>query len=167
MPPERILIVAHSDNRVIGRDNAMPWHLPRDLRHFKQHTSGHPVIMGRKTYQSLGKALPNRANIVISRQALDLADARLAASLEEALALAAPLDAQCFIIGGAQIYAQALAADLVDTLLITEVHTHVDGDSFFPELDAARWQETDAEHVAADDANAHAMTFRRYVRKMR
>ena len=85
--PERIIIVAHSDNRVIGRDNAMPWHLPRDLRYFKSQTQGHPVIMGRKTYQSLGRALPQRENIVISRQALDLPDAHLAASLQEALAL--------------------------------------------------------------------------------
>ena len=163
--PERIIIVAHSDNRVIGRDNAMPWHLPRDLRYFKSQTQGHPVIMGRKTYQSLGRALPQRENIVISRQALDLPDAHLAASLQEALALAATFGGKIFIIGGAQIYAQALAEDMADTLLITKVHTTLDGDSHFPPLDAAHWQETGAEYVPADADNPYAMTFMRYERK--
>lgn len=163
---ERIIIVAQADNGVIGRNNAMPWHLPRDLRYFKQQTQGHPVIMGRKTYQSLGKALPNRANIVVSRQALDLADAQLAPSLPDAIARASKLGDKLFIIGGAQVYAQALSQGLVDTLLVTHVHASPEGDTFFPAIDTALWQLASAEEVPADADNRYAMTFSRYERKI-
>lgn len=162
---ERIIIVAQAENGVIGRNNAMPWHLPRDLRYFKQQTQGHPVIMGRKTYESLGKALPHRANIVVSRQALDLPDAQLAPSLPDAIVRASQLGDKLFIIGGAQIYAEALRQGLVDTLLITHVHTAPPGDTFFPMINANEWQCVSAEEAAADADNAYAMTFSRYKRK--
>lgn len=161
---EKIIIVAHTQNRIIGRDNAMPWHLPRDLRYFKQQTQGHPVIMGRKTYESLGKALPHRANFVVSRQALDLPDAQLAASLPDAIDLAGKLGDKIFIIGGAQIYAEALKQELVDTVLATLIHTTLEGDSFFPALDAAHWRQTGVETVPADGNNAYDMTFLRFER---
>ncbi|SMC33642.1 dihydrofolate reductase [Polynucleobacter kasalickyi] len=127
------IIVARSKSGVIGINNQLPWHLPADLKHFKAITSGHPILMGRKTWDSLGRPLPNRRNIVISRQTgLDLAGAECFSSLEAAIA--ACQDApEVFIIGGAQIYEQALS--LVDQLIITEVDIEVDGDAFFPSLD--------------------------------
>lgn len=137
------LIYARAANGVIGKDNAMPWHLPEDLAHFKRHTQGWPVIMGRKTWESLPprfRPLPGRRNIVISRQA-DFAapGAELAASLEAALQLAAQAET-AFIIGGEQIYRQAM--DVADRLEITEVDLEPEGDAWFPVIDAGCWQET-------------------------
>ena len=162
---ERIIIVAQTLNRVIGRAGGMPWHLPRDLKHFKEHTRGYPVIMGRKTYESLGKALPGRENIVITRQALTLPDAQLVPSLPQALALAESFQARVFIIGGSEIYQQALAADLVDTLLITWIETELAGDAFFPVIDAARWRLAQDERVDADAHTAYALRFCRYEKR--
>lgn len=162
---ERIIIVAQTLNRVIGRAGGMPWHLPRDLRHFKEHTRGHPVIMGRKTYDSLGKALPGRENIVITRQALTLPDAHTVPSLPQALALAESLHARVFIIGGSEVYREALEAGVVDTLLVTWIETALDGDAFFPAIDAAQWRLTEETRVEADKDHAYALRFCRYDRK--
>lgn len=162
---ERIIIVAQTLNRVIGRAGGMPWHLPRDLRHFKEHTRGHPVIMGRKTYDSLGKALPGRENIVITRQALTLPDAHTAPSLPQALALAESLHARVFIIGGSEVYREALDAGVVDTLLVTWIETALDGDAFFPAIDAAQWRLTEGTRVDADKDHAYALRFCRYDRQ--
>lgn len=128
------IIVARSKNGVIGINNQLPWHLPADLKHFKAVTSGHPILMGRKTWDSLGRPLPNRRNMVITRQSeLQIAGAECFLSLEDALA--ACKDApKVFIIGGAQIYQQALS--IADQLIITEVDTEVEGDAFFPSLDS-------------------------------
>ena len=128
------IIVARSKNNVIGINNQLPWHLPADLKHFKALTSGNPILMGRKTWDSLGRPLPNRRNIVITRQKeLELVGAECFLSLEAALA--ACKDTQnVFIIGGAQIYQQALS--IADQLIITEVDTIVEGDAFFPSLDS-------------------------------
>ncbi|MEC5161052.1 dihydrofolate reductase [Janthinobacterium sp. CG_23.3] len=133
------IIVATDTQGGIGINNGMPWRLPEDMAHFKALTTGHPVIMGRKTFDSIGKALPNRRNIVITRNAQWRQDGvEAVASLPEALALVG--QAPAFVIGGAQIYAQAL--EFADTLVITEIGQRFDCDAFFPQPDAALWQET-------------------------
>ena len=161
--PEILLIVAQSDNGAIGHQGAMPWHLPRDLKHFKAQTLGHPVIMGRKTYDSIGRALPGRQNLVISRNAaLALPDAQTCPDLATAIARAR--GDQIFIIGGAEIY--RLALPLADTLLVTHVHTTVaQADAYFPPIEPGAWQETARENHAADDANPYPMSFCRYERR--
>lgn len=161
--PEILLIVAQSDNGAIGHQGAMPWHLPRDLKHFKAQTLGHPVIMGRKTYDSIGRALPGRQNLVISRNAaLALPDAQTCPDLATAIARAR--GDKIFIIGGAEIY--RLALPLADTLLVTHVHTTVaQADAYFPPIDPAIWQETACETHAADDVNLYPMCFCRYERR--
>lgn len=137
-PPIIRIVVAYSNNRCIGQDNALPWHLPADLAHFKQTTLGHPIVMGRNTWESIGRPLPGRENIVISRNPDYQADgAIVCANIEDAIAQCTNAPVIC-IIGGAQIYQQTLP--LVDQIYATEVHTHVDGDSFFPPL-GAEWQE--------------------------
>ena len=134
------LIVAYATNRTIGRDNALPWKLPGDLAHFKRTTMGCPVVMGRKTWESLGRALPGRRNIVITRQAgYQAAGAETATSLAQALEMTRD-SAEVFVIGGAQVYEQSL--HLASRIVATEVHADVEGDAFFPELDASIWRET-------------------------
>jgi dihydrofolate reductase len=147
------LVVAYTDNRVIGRDNGMPWHLPGDLAHFKRSTLGHPIIMGRKTWDSVGRALPGRRNLVISRNAdLVAPGAEVWPSLDAALADCADASVIC-VIGGAQIFAEAL--ERADEVIATEIHEHIDGDTFFPPLDAKTWRETGREPQAADGGLAY------------
>ena len=131
------LIVAVAQNGVIGDRNALLWHISEDLKHFKALTSGHPVVMGRKTYESLGRPLPNRTNVVISRQELEIPGCRVVHSLDEALALF-PGDEEVFIIGGAQIYAEALTR--ADRFYLTRVFHDYEGDTRFPEWDEAQWR---------------------------
>ncbi len=138
------LIVAYSTNRTIGQDNARPWKLPGDLAHFKRTTMGCPVIMGRKTWESLGRPLPGRRNIVITRQTgYQATGAETVTSLDQALERTRD-SAEVFVIGGAQIYAQSLS--VASRVVATEVHAHVQGDAFFPELDSNIWQETSRNH---------------------
>lgn len=158
------LIVAMARNHVIGKDNTMPWHLPEDLRHFKRVTLGKPVVMGRNTYESIGKPLVQRANIIISRNpAYRVEGATVVHSLDAALALGADLlrdagpDAELMIIGGAQIYAQALP--LAQRLYLTEVHAEPEGDASFPQFDRSQWQEVAREEHAASASNACAYDF--------
>lgn len=153
------MIAAMANNRVIGKDNQMPWHLPADLKHFKKVTLGKPVIMGRKTYQSIGKALPGRRNIVISRQSGALStDADWVQSIEQALALVQQ-DAEVMIIGGAEIYRQVLP--IADRLYITDIDLAVEGDAFFPDYQAAgRWHESAFEQHQPDPQNPHPYQFR-------
>lgn len=136
------LIAAISENRVIGRDNSMPWHLPEDLRFFKQQTLGKPVIMGRKTFQSIGKPLPQRPNLVVTRSCDWTADGvEVFGSLEDALEAARQLEPSEIIIGGgADIY--KLALPYADKMYLTYIHKTIEGDTFFPEFDASNWQET-------------------------
>lgn len=151
------LIAAMAENRVIGVDNALPWRLPADLKHFRQLTSGHHVILGRRNYESIGKPLPDRSNIVITRNPGYRAPGCLVVhSLEEAFA-AAQNDAEIFVIGGAEIYRQALAR--ADRLYLTRVHAHINGDTFFPEFDNTEWEEMSREAHSADEKNPHAYTF--------
>lgn len=160
MPASLTLIVAYSENRVIGRDNTLPWKLPGDLAHFKRSTLGHPILMGRKTWDSLGRPLPGRSNIVISRNP-DFAapGATVVPTLEAALAACGEVE-QAFVIGGAQIYAQALP--LAQRILATEVHAQVEGDAFFPLLPAFQWKETAREIQPAE--NGYAYDFVTYER---
>jgi dihydrofolate reductase len=152
------LVVAMAENRVIGKDNKLIWHLPADLKHFKQTTSGHPIIMGRKTFESIGKPLPNRTNIIVTRQTdLQAEGCMVANSLPEALMLAQQLDAEIFVIGGAEIYQQALF--LADTIYVTEVHHSFEGDTFFPEIDSVLWQEVSREKNEPDEKNTYPYSF--------
>ncbi|MFZ9264589.1 MAG: dihydrofolate reductase [Polynucleobacter sp.] len=136
---ELAIIVARAKNGVIGVNNTLPWHLPEDLKHFKNTTLGCPIIMGRNTWLSLGRPLPGRRNIVVSRNPEFKAEgAETFTSLEDAIDACASVE-KAFIIGGAQIYDEALA--YVDKLIITEVDTEVEGDAFFPDIDDMMWEE--------------------------
>lgn len=149
MPASLTLIVAYSTNRVIGRDNTLPWKLPGDLAHFKRSTLGHPIIMGRKTWDSLGRPLPGRSNIVISRNPdFSAAGATVVPTLEAAIAACGDVQ-EAFVIGGAQIYAQALP--MAQRVLATEVHADVEGDAFFPLLPSFQWKETARDAQAAEN----------------
>ena len=157
------LIAAMDQNRVIGRDGDMPWHLPADLRHFKQTTLDRPVIMGRKTWQSIGRALPDRQNIVISRTTgLQAPGCELANSLDAALQLAQGLEVM--IIGGGEIY--QLAMPLASRLVITEVDTVIEGGQvWFPEIDPDLWLETARTSHPADSKNRFYLEFVEYQRQ--
>ena len=147
------LIVAYAKNRTIGRDNTLPWKLPGDLAHFKRTTLGCPIIMGRKTWDSLGRPLPGRKNIVITRDASRVIEgADCVTSLEAALALVRDAD-QAFIIGGAQIYQQALA--VADSVIATEVQANIEGDAFFAPLDDSLWIETSRTPQAPENGLAY------------
>ena len=158
-PPIR-LVVAYTDNRVIGRDGAMPWRLPADLAHFKRSTLGHPIIMGRKTWLSLGRPLPGRRNLVLSRDpAFAAPGAEHHATLEAALASCAQADLVC-VIGGEQVF--RLALPLADELIATEIHADLDGDTWFPPLPAGQWRETERLPQPAENGLAYDfVTYRR------
>ena len=161
--PKIAVIVARARNGVIGRENTLPWRLRDDLQLFKQRTLGCPVIMGRKTWESLGRPLPGRLNVVISRQADYTAPgANVVASLAEAIAACENAE-KVFIIGGAQIYAQAL--DLAEVLWITEVDADVEGDTCFPEFDPDWFGEVSREHFAASEHNQFAFDVVEYRRR--
>ncbi len=149
-------IVAHDQNRLIGGGNDLLWHLPNDLKYFKERTRGFPIIMGRKTFDSLGRPLPGRRNMVVTRQANWTAEGvEVFGSLEDALAALNGADA--YIVGGGEIYRVALPS--VDVLYVTEVHTAVEGgDTWFPEY-AATFTETAREDHLADDRHAYAYSF--------
>lgn len=161
---ELTIIVAAAENDVIGRDGALPWHLPGDLRHFKRVTMGKPIIMGRKTHESIGRALPGRTNIVISRQSDYSADAcHVVHTLDEALGQAADEGAtEAMVIGGAALYAESLPR--TDRILLTRVHASLDGDVRFPQLDPASWQVVAVERHDADEAHAYPYSFMELVR---
>jgi len=147
--PKIYLVAAVAANGVIGRDGRLPWHLPEDLKHFKRLTLGHPVIMGRRTWESLGRPLPSRDNIVVTRQAgYDAPGAAVASSLEAALALCAG-ESMVFVIGGQQLFAESLP--IAAGLVLTEIDRDYEGDTWFPQYDRSRWRETQREcHAAAD-----------------
>ena len=154
------MIAAAAENNALGKDNKLIWHLSDDLKHFKNLTKGHHIIMGRKTFESMPKALPNRTNIVITRQEDYTAeDAHIVHSLEAALALAQE-DEQPFIIGGGEIYRQGLA--YADSIELTRVHADFEADTFFPEIDPAKWSEIWRENRDIDEKHQHAFSFIRY-----
>lgn len=153
----RSLIVARARNGVIGRDNALPWRLPADLAFFKRTTMGAPIVMGRKTWESIGRPLPGRPNIVVSRTLANLPPGVVVApDLASAFAAAAPAD-EVFVIGGAQLYAEALP--LVDRIYVTEVGADVEGDTYFPPLDRSAWVMTSMGDHPADERHAWPMHF--------
>jgi dihydrofolate reductase len=147
--PKIYLVAAVGSNGVIGRDGHLPWHLPEDLQHFKRLTLGHPIIMGRRTWESLPRALPGRDNIVVSaRPGYDAPGAAVANSLEGAIALCAG-EAVAFVIGGSRLFADSLP--IATGLVMTEIERDYEGDTWFPEYDRSRWRESQREgHVAAD-----------------
>lgn len=164
------IIVAMARNRVIGRDGDLPWRMPADLRHFKATTAGHPMIMGRRTWQSIGsKPLPGRPAVVVTRQADYVpGDAAVAHDLDAALAAAGRLDGgEVFICGGEAIYREALDRDRVDRIYLTLIDAEPDGDTRFPEFDAARFDIASREDHPADEKNPHGYSFIRYERRPR
>jgi len=151
------MVVAISENNAIGKDNQLLWYLPRDLKHFKTITSGHTVIMGRKTFDSVGRPLPNRRNIVITRKKdLEIGGAEVVNSLEAALQLCEAED-EVFIVGGAEIYKQAMPH--TDRIYLTVVHERFEADTYFPEIDMDIWKETASESHQPDEKNNLAFTF--------
>lgn len=155
--PRVTLVVAMARNGAIGRGGALPWHLPDDLRRFKALTLGKPVLMGRRTWESIGRPLPGRMNLVLTRDAaLRAAGATVVASLDAALAAAAGHE-ELMVIGGAQVY--ALAAPLAGRVHLTAVDAEVDGDTHLPPFDPREWIEVAREHHAADERHACAMDF--------
>ncbi len=164
------LIVAAAENGVIGRDNALPWHLPGDLQHFKRVTMGKPVLMGRKTFESIGRPLQGRTNIVITRNPAFRADGvMVATSVRDALAMAARKAKQdgveeVFVIGGAEIYAAALP--LANRLYFTEVHADVVGDAVIPAIDWTQWREVSRERHAAQPTGDPAFSVVSYERNV-
>jgi dihydrofolate reductase len=151
------LIVAVAENGVIGHNNQLIWHLPNDLKQFKRLTTGHCIIMGRKTFESIGKPLPNRTSIIISRNLeLKIDGCITVDSLENAILFAKQIeDEEAFIIGGAEIY--RLALPIVDKIYLTEVHHTYEGDTFFPTIDKTIWQETHREDFEIDEK--HLVTY--------
>ena len=163
------ILVAVAENGVIGREGQLPWHLSSDLRRFKRLTMGHAILMGRKTWESIGRPLPGRTSIVISRQT-DYQPGHdgvlVATNLDEALAQARRLDAEAdeaFIIGGAGIYEMCLPR--ADRLLVTRVHAQIEGDVHFPQFDWNAWQLIEETHQAADDNNDYPHTYQFWQRK--
>jgi dihydrofolate reductase len=150
------IVVAISENHVIGKDNKLLWYLPNDLKHFKNITTGHTVIMGRKTYDSVGKPLPNRRNIIITRQAIIIPGCEVVNSIEAALALGAG-ENEVFIVGGAEIYKEAIK--IIDRIYLTIVHKEFEGDSFFPEINKDEWKEVSHEDYEPDHKNSLPYSF--------
>lgn len=144
-------------NRVIGKGNAMPWHLPDELRHFKQVTMGKPIIMGRNTFDSIGRALPGRQNIVITHDPKFQFDGTVVVhSIDEALTAAGSVD-EVMIIGGGHLYRQMIKR--ADRLYVTMIDANIEGDTFFPEIVEDEWQAVEEVYQAADDKNGYAMRF--------
>jgi dihydrofolate reductase len=150
------IVVAISENHAIGKDNKLLWHLPKDLKHFKEITTGGTVIMGRKTYDSVGRPLPNRRNIVITRQQIEIPGCEVVNSIEAALALCRDTD-EVFIVGGAEIY--KLAMHLTDRIYLTIVHENFDADTYFPEIKSDIWKETERTDHEPDDKNPLPYSF--------
>jgi len=156
------IIAAVAENGVIGRDGDLPWRLSADLRRFKRLTMGHAILMGRKTWESIGQPLPGRKSIVISRQSdftTEFDEVSVVSSVEQALG---KVDDQAFVIGGSQIYELALPS--VDRLLITRVNAEVEGDVFFPDVDWSQWKLVDEEKHEANERNNFACSFQEYRR---
>jgi dihydrofolate reductase len=159
------IIAAIANNNALGKDNDLIWYLPADLKRFKNVTSGHHILMGRNTFESIGKPLPNRTTVIITRNKNYQAEGCIVVdSIEKAIEVAKE-DAQIFIIGGAQIYKQAMASNLADRLDITQVHHSFDADVFFPEIDAEIWFEIAKEDFFADEKNKYDYSFISYQKR--
>lgn len=164
--PHLSLIWAMAENRVIGRENRLPWRLPADLAWFKSHTAGHHIIMGRKTYESLPKLLPGRIHIIVTSDLhYQAAPGCIVVNGIDAALAAAAGDPEVFVVGGASLYAQTLAC--ASMLYVTLVHARVDGDAYFPDFDWNEWEEVSREDHAADEKNPFACTFLALKKKCR
>jgi dihydrofolate reductase len=150
------IIVAIAENRAIGKNNQLLWHMPNDLKHFKEITSGRTIIMGRKTYESVGKPLPKRRNIVVTRQDITIPGCEVVKSIGDGLALCAG-DDEVFIGGGAEIYREAMK--LTNRIYLTVIHKIFDADTFFPEINKEEWHETAREDYHPDEKNAFPYSF--------
>jgi dihydrofolate reductase len=160
--PRVSLIVAMSRNRVIGRDNALPWHLPADLKRFKELTMGHHIVMGRKTWESIKRLLPGRTSVVITRDRdFKLPGAKIASSLQDALRQCGD-DPEVFVIGGAQIFRVALP--VAERIYLTTVDAAIEGDTFMPTMDLSHWRKLAAEIHLVSDTNPLPWTFEIYER---
>jgi dihydrofolate reductase len=163
MKPRVSLIVAMARNRVIGANNTLPWHLPADLKHFKALTMGHHIVMGRRTYESIGKPLPGRTSVVVTRNATySVLGVVVVNSLEAAIS-ACGNDEEIFVIGGAELYRQAI--DLADRIYLTEIDADISGDAHFTEFDNKMWRETGRVSHAPDEKNRYSYHFVVYDRK--
>ncbi len=164
---EKIIIVAIADNNAIGRDNALLWHISEDLKFFKRTTSGCPVIMGRRTFESIGRPLPKRTNIIVSSGFEAPDGVSVVPSLEEAFGLAEKSltedSDRCFVIGGGSIYAQTISD--ADRLIITHIHTVIsDADTFFPEIDSSVWKVAERSEMMTDPETGYTFEFVEYIR---
>lgn len=165
------LIVAAAENGVIGNDNKLPWDLPDDLKRFKQLTKGHPIIMGRKTFESIGRPLPDRRNIVLSRSASSIDGVEVVSDLDALLRRLdkeLPDTEEVFIIGGSDLFDQWLADAftpfVAGKVYLTRVHADIEGDAMFPDLDDDHWKLIEKEEHSADERHAHAFAFLTYQR---
>ncbi|WP_073293282.1 dihydrofolate reductase [Chryseobacterium polytrichastri] len=157
------IVVAMGEKNEIGFENQLLWHLPKDLKHFKDLTSGHPIIMGRKTYESIGKPLPNRTNIVISRKKNWFEEGILiVGSIKEAVKFAKKIDEEVFIIGGGNIYDQTI--ELADKLVVTLVKADLQADTFFPKINTKIWKKTEEVFHEKDEKNQYDFYFQTFER---
>ncbi len=165
MNPKIAIIVAHEKNHIIGRNNKLIWHLPNDLKRFKKLTYGHHIIMGRRTWESIGRPLPNRTSVIITRQQdYSIPDCCIvASSIEDALGKCANAE-KVFIIGGGEIYAQAIS--LADELFITQVNATVAGDCSFPIYDKNKWELVNCEEFPTDEKHKYSFKFVDYKNKI-
>ena len=155
--PNLSIIAALAENRVIGRDNQLPWRLPADLAHFKRLTMGKPIIMGRRTWESLPGLLPHRTHLVVTRDGEYRADgAHVVHSIKDAIEFAGDAP-ELMVVGGARLYAQTIP--LATCMYLTYVHEHIDGDARFPDYEEGEWVEVSRERHGADDRNPHAYSF--------
>ena len=161
---EKCIIVAIADNNAIGKDNALLWHISEDLKFFKRNTLGFPVIMGRKTFESIGRPLPGRVNIVLSRSFATGLEVEVVGALEEAYGVAEETNLErCFVMGGGQIYAQAM--NDADRLIVTHVHTVIeDADTFFPAIDPGVWKVAQRSEMLHDEETGYDFEFVEYIR---
>src|SRR5688572_18992255 len=159
------LLVAADENNVIGKDNKLPWHLPNDLKYFKNLTWGMPILMGRKTFDSIGKPLPGRKSIVITRNTeWKQENVDVVHSIEDAINLAKQNDIkEIFVIGGAEIFKTSF--DKADRIYLTRIHYQVEGDVYFPSIDVDKWKLVKAKRAEVDEKNAYAHTFQIWERK--
>ena len=165
------LVVAAAENGVIGKDNKLPWHLPDDWKRFKQLTKGKTVIMGRKTYESIGRPLPDRRNIVLSSTIKEIPGVEVVSDIDallEELEKNLPEDGEVFVIGGADLFdqwlADAFAPFVAGRVYLTRVHADIEGDTFFPDLDDDRWKEIERTEHSVDDKHAFGFSFITYER---
>ena len=155
------IIAAMAKNRVIGINNAMPWHLPAELKHFKNLTMGHPILMGRKTFESIGRPLPGRTTIIITRNGQYAAEGSIVVNSIESAIQTCKNESEIFFIGGAELYTQALG--VANRIYLTEIQVEFEGDAYFPEFDRAIWKETSREHsmVLPGDLEYHFVVYDR------